>query len=156
VAAPTETKTPNWHRAKNRSSREWRWNHGGRGGPVVRTKTKLFLTLTGLLMEGIRTHDPVNPFSWKVFTLRTRHSNKRRLLSQFNDCFYTSQNFTDPSLPGARRLARSYRGYRMLRPATTRHPLPLGQPQPRRPSCSPHLRPIPPLSVFHSPGVREQ
>ena len=61
VAAPTETRTSNLHRAKNRSSTECGWKDDGRGGPLgkVRTERKLFLTLTGLLMESDCTQNPV-------------------------------------------------------------------------------------------------
>ena len=38
VAAPTETRTPNLHRAKNRSSTECGWKDDGRGGPLRQGK----------------------------------------------------------------------------------------------------------------------
>ncbi len=57
VAAPTETRTPNLHGAKNRSSKsaDGRMAAEAVRSGKVRTKRKLFLTPTGLLMEGVST-----------------------------------------------------------------------------------------------------
>ncbi len=65
MAAPTESRTPNWHRAKiahtERKSltQECGWKGGDRGGLAERTAEKpnqerySLLTRTGLLMEGV-------------------------------------------------------------------------------------------------------
>jgi hypothetical protein len=60
VAAPTETRTPNWHRAKIRSqkSADGRMATGAawlnRNRLTERRKRNCALTSTGLLMEGLR------------------------------------------------------------------------------------------------------
>ena len=59
VAAPTEARTPNWHRA-NIAHKECGWKDGDRGGLAQKQKApgkknKTVLTLTGLLMEGLWT-----------------------------------------------------------------------------------------------------
>jgi hypothetical protein len=64
VAAPAGTRTPNWHRAKKRSSRVrmegWRQRQlGGRKNLVQRKHKKIPLTPTGLLMEGDYTFRPL-------------------------------------------------------------------------------------------------
>ena len=58
MAAPTETRTPNWHRANNRSLKSADGRMAAEAARLgkVRTKPKLFLTLTGFLMEGDYTH----------------------------------------------------------------------------------------------------
>ena len=58
VAAPAETRTPNWHRAKKSLNKECGWKDGDRGGLAQESKThlgknKTVLTRTGLLMEGV-------------------------------------------------------------------------------------------------------
>ena len=59
VAAPTETRTPNWHRAKIAHQRVrmegWRQRRPGSKEDHSTTKGnyKTSLTLTGLLMEGL-------------------------------------------------------------------------------------------------------
>jgi hypothetical protein len=62
VAAPAETRTPNWHRAKI-AHRECGWKGGDSGDSARResclTKMKNHLTPTGLLMEGDYTHNPL-------------------------------------------------------------------------------------------------
>jgi hypothetical protein len=60
VAAPAETRTPNWHRAKKSLNKECGWKDGDRGGLAQDSKThlgknKTVLTRTGLLMEGVET-----------------------------------------------------------------------------------------------------
>jgi len=56
VAAPTESRTPNWHRA-NLLTEECGWKGGDRGGLAEweqierKKKEKCALTSTGLLME---------------------------------------------------------------------------------------------------------
>jgi hypothetical protein len=60
VAAPAETSTPNWHRAKI-APQECGWKDGDRGGLAQRQRThlrknKTILTGTGLLMEGVGLH----------------------------------------------------------------------------------------------------
>jgi hypothetical protein len=60
VAAPTETRTPTWHRA-NIAHKECEWKDGDRGGLAdweqthgkKKRKWKCALTSTGLLMEGL-------------------------------------------------------------------------------------------------------
>jgi hypothetical protein len=54
VAAPTETRTPNLHRAKRIAPRECEWKHGDSGDSAE----KKHLTQTGLLMEGVIAHRP--------------------------------------------------------------------------------------------------
>jgi hypothetical protein len=59
VAAPTETRTPNWHRAKiaHQRVRMEGWRQGRLGSKEDHSTTKgnykTDLTLTGLLMEGL-------------------------------------------------------------------------------------------------------
>src|SRR6266849_10918281 len=73
VAAPAETRTPNLHRAKIAHRRVrmegWRqWQLGGREKLVQRKNKRTLLTPTGLLMEGVYTHDPVNECNGDVTT----------------------------------------------------------------------------------------
>src|SRR5258705_5121298 len=63
VAAPAETRTPNLHRANNRSLEECGWKGGDSGDSAERksclTNTTTDGTPTGLLMEGVYTQNPV-------------------------------------------------------------------------------------------------
>jgi len=67
VAAPAETRTLNWHRAKPKiAQRECGWKGGDSGDlaekNLVQQKTnRTHLTPTGLLMEGVYTHDQMLP-----------------------------------------------------------------------------------------------
>src|SRR6266567_177159 len=61
VAAPTETSTPNLHRAIKSLTKECGWKGGYSGDSatkVANKKTRTDLTPTGLLMEGVYTHNP--------------------------------------------------------------------------------------------------
>src|ERR1700680_4742236 len=71
VAAPAEMRTPNLHRAKNRSTKECGWKDGDRGGSAqtqspLGGKRKTDLTLTGLLMEGLESQfrGPRSEYFW--------------------------------------------------------------------------------------------
>ncbi len=81
VAAPAEMRTPNLHRANNRSLRVrmegWRqWRQLGRRKNLVQRKNKrTHLTPTGLLMEGVCTQNPVvsvNAISQQLRSGRSR------------------------------------------------------------------------------------
>jgi hypothetical protein len=65
VAAPAETRTPNWHRAKTSLIKECGWKGGDSGNSagekhlVQRKNERTHLTPTGLLMEGVYTQNAV-------------------------------------------------------------------------------------------------
>jgi hypothetical protein len=61
VAAPAETRTPNWHRANKSLNKECGWKGGDSGNsagekPCPTKNKRNHLTPTGLLMEGRYTH----------------------------------------------------------------------------------------------------
>src|SRR5271169_1911933 len=64
MAAPAEPRTPNMHRAKRIAPRECGWKHGDNGHSAGETnfvqpsQRRIYLTPTGLLMEGHYTQNP--------------------------------------------------------------------------------------------------
>ena len=64
IAAPAETRTPNMHRAKPIAHTECEWKHGDSGErlkekPGERNEIRIYLTPTGLLMEGDSAQNPL-------------------------------------------------------------------------------------------------
>jgi hypothetical protein len=59
VATPTETRTPNWHRANHRSSKSADGRMAAEAARLRQNRTgrKSLLTLTGFLMEGVYTQN---------------------------------------------------------------------------------------------------
>ena len=69
VAAPAETRTPNWHRANQTLLEECGWKGGDSGDSagenlVQRKNKRTHLTPTGLLMEGDYTNYPWTRVEW--------------------------------------------------------------------------------------------
>jgi len=85
MAAPTEPRTPNMHRAKRIAPRECEWKHGDSGHSAGRKRraqqkeTRIDLTPTGLLMEGHYTQNPYSGHSecYGDFSLTIEKCQKR-------------------------------------------------------------------------------